>query len=43
MNIPEKLWKLIVEFLAAKKNGQIVLHVKDGDVQKMDMQETVKP
>lgn len=42
MTIPDKLWTLIGEFLRAKKNGQIILHVNDGNVLKLELRETVK-
>lgn len=40
--IPEKLWEVIRIFLLAKKSGQIVLHIHDGNVLKVDLNESVR-
>jgi len=42
MPIPEKLWALILAFLKARKQGQIILHVHDGNVLKIDLNESVR-
>lgn len=42
MPIPDKLWKKILEFLVAGKMGSIVLHVHDGNIVKMELNEHVR-
>lgn len=42
MRIPEKFWNLILAFLTGKKTGQIILHVHDGNVLKIDMNESIR-
>ena len=42
MPIPDKLWALILAYLKAKKTGQLVLHVHDGNVLKLDLNESVR-
>ena len=41
-SVPSKFWERIKEYLSASKTGQIVLHVKDGKILVVDLQETVR-
>lgn len=40
--IPEKFWQIILAFLKAKKHGQLILHVHEGNVLKLDVNESVR-
>ena len=40
--IPEKLWQIVVAFLVAKKTGQVILHIHDGHVLKLDVNESIR-
>ncbi len=40
--IPEKLWIAIVAFLHLKKSGQLVLHIHEGNVMKLDVNESIR-
>lgn len=42
MQIPDKIWLVILAYLKAKKTGQLVLHIHDGNVLKLDVNESVR-
>lgn len=40
--IPAHIWTRVLEFLAAGVNGQIVLHVNEGRVEKAEINEILR-
>ena len=40
--IPPKFWERIKAYLATQATGQIVLHVKDGKILVVDLEETIR-
>ena len=42
VKIPDKFWKLILAFLEAKKDGQLILHANSGNILKLEIQESVR-